>query len=214
MLEWYRSFATMDDVIDDTEAICKVVAGAAGEAACELRIAGRTIALERPFPRISVAEAFHRFARVDEERVLDLAARDEATFFRVLVEEVEPGLAELPQAVVLCRYPAPFASLARTCPDDPRWAERFEVLAGGLELCNGFGELTDAGEQRARFERDQRARASEEREVFPIDERFLGALEAGMPPAAGNALGFDRLLAAAMGRDRIADVLAFPEAEL
>ena len=127
---------------------------------------------------------------------------------------MEPAIAALPGAIVLHRYPAPFASLARLCDDDPRWAERFEVYAGGVELCNGFGELTDASEQRARFERDRSTRARLGKDVYPLDERFLGALVEGMPPAAGNALGFDRLLALALGARRIADVIAVPEAEL
>ncbi len=213
MLEWYRGFGAIDEVIADTEAVCVAVAAAVGRDG--LLVDGeRAIALPRPFPRLTVAEAFDRHASVGEAEVLRLAAEDEERFFRVLVDEVEPALAELPYAVVLHRYPAPFASLARLCEDDPRWAERFEVYAGGVELCNGFGELTDAVEQRRRFERDRAARRAAKRDVYPLDERFLGALVEGMPPAAGNALGFDRLLAAALGVLRIADVVAIPEAEL
>lgn len=212
MLEWYRGFGTVDEIIADTEAVCVAVAAACGRG--DLRVDGRSIALDRPFPRITVAEAFARFAGIGEAEVLRLAHEDEDRFFLVLVERVEPAIAALPGAVVLHRYPGPFASLARLCDDDPRWAERFEVYAGGVELCNGFGELTDAVEQRARFERDRAARARTGRDVYPLDERFLGALVEGMPPAAGNALGFDRLLAAALGARRIADVIAVPEAEL
>jgi lysyl-tRNA synthetase class 2 len=213
MLEWYRGFGTVDEVIADTEAVCVAVAAAVG--ADRLRVDGvRDVSLERPFPRISVAEAFAAHARIAEAEVLRLAEEDETRFFRILVEQVEPALATMKTAVVLHRYPAPFASLARLCDDDPRFAERFEVYAGGVELCNGFGELTDAAEQRARFERDRAARAATGRDVYPLDERFLGALVEGMPPAAGNALGFDRLLAAALGVARVADVMALPEAEL
>jgi lysyl-tRNA synthetase class 2 len=213
MLEWYRGFGTVDEVIADTEAVCVAVAAAVG--ADRLRVDGvRDVSIARPFPRVTVAQAFATHARIEEAEVLRLASEDDERFFRVLVDEVEPALAALPHAVVLHRYPAPFASLARLCDDDPRFAERFEVYAGGVELCNGFGELTDAAEQRARFERDRAARAAAGRDVYPLDERFLGALVEGMPPAAGNALGFDRLLAAALGAARVADVMAIPEAEL
>lgn len=212
MLEWYRGFGTVDEVIADTEAVCVAVAAACGRD--DLRLEDRAITVARPFPRISVAEAFQRFAGIAEDEVLRLAHEDEDRFFLILVDRVEPAIAALPGAVVLHRYPAPFASLARLCDDDPRWAERFEVYAGGVELCNGFGELTDAAEQRARFERDRAARARLGKDVYPLDERFLGALVEGMPPAAGNALGFDRLLALAFGARRIADVMAVPEAEL
>lgn len=213
MLEWYRAFADAQAILDDTEAIVEVVARAAGGAAA-LSIGGRAIAITRPFERITVAEAFARAVRIDDAEVLRLANEDEPRFFRVLVEEVEPLLAEAGAPIVLHRYPARQASLARLCPDDPRWADRFEVIAGGLELANGFVELTDAAEQRARFVRDQREREAAGLPVYPLDERFLAALEEGMPPSAGNALGFDRLVAAAVGAPRIADVTAFPDAEL
>jgi lysyl-tRNA synthetase class 2 len=212
MVEWYRGFGAVDEVIDDTEALAVAVARSCGRD--DLVVDGRPIALGRPFPRLTVAEAFERFAGVSEAEVLRLASDDHDRFFRILVDDVEPAVAELPSAVVLHRYPAPFASLARLCDDDPRWAERFEVYAGGVELCNGFGELTDPVEQRARFERDRAERARLGRDVYPLDERFLGALAEGMPPAAGNALGFDRLVALSLGARRIADVVAIPEAEL
>src|SRR5207302_78547 len=116
-------------------------------------------------------------------------------FFRILIERVEPGLASLGTGVFVVDYPLSQASLARAKPFDPRVCERFELYVQGVELCNGFGELTDPVEQRRRFVSDQRARARLGKPVHPIDERFLAALEEGMPPAAGNALGVDRLIA-------------------
>ncbi len=112
-------------------------------------------------------------------------------------------------ALVLCDYPASQASLARRRPDDEAVAERFEVYVAGVELCNGFGELTDPKEQRARLLRDQRERAARRLPVYPIDERFLAALERGLPPSGGNALGVDRLVALACGTTDIGDVMAF-----
>jgi lysyl-tRNA synthetase class 2 len=113
--------------------------------------------------------------------------------------------------VVLVDWPVTQASLARKKPGDPRVAERFEILVGGIELCNGFGELVDPVEQRSRFESDQRARAAAGKRVYPIDEKFLAAIEEGIAPSAGNALGLDRLIALAIGAREIGDVLAFPE---
>ncbi|MGZ3475995.1 MAG: amino acid--tRNA ligase-related protein, partial [Polyangiales bacterium] len=129
---------------------------------------------------------------------------------RIMVEEIEPALAEGPP-VVLVEWPASQASLARKKPGDPRVAERFEIVIGGVELCNGFGELVDPNEQRARFLADQAERRQRGLPVYPIDERFVAALEEGMPPSSGNALGLDRLIALCLGAKTIGDVLAFPE---
>jgi lysyl-tRNA synthetase class 2 len=209
MVEWYRAFASVEAVIADTEALVRHVAQALG-AGETLAIDGARVDLAAPFERISVADAFARWAGVGPDEAIALSASDEDGFFRLLVEAVEPALASLPHPVFLVDYPAPFASLARLSARDPRVAERFELYVAGVELCNGFGELTDPGEQRARLVRDQEARRRAGKPVYPIDERFLEALEEGMPPAAGNALGLDRLVAACLGTDRIAAVTAFP----
>jgi lysyl-tRNA synthetase class 2 len=100
------------------------------------------------------------------------------------------------------------AALARSKPGSPSWVERFEVYVGGLELANAFGELTDPVEQRRRFEADQAERARRGRPVYPIDERFMAALESGMPESAGIALGFDRLVMLCLGAETIAEVQA------
>jgi lysyl-tRNA synthetase class 2 len=209
MLEWYRAFASMDEVVADTEALVRHVAEALGAGAA-IDPGGARVDLAAPFERLPVAAAFARFAGVGEEDALDMATRDEDRFFRLLVEVVEPALARSPRPVFLVDYPAPFASLARLSARDPRVAERFELYVAGVELCNGFGELTDPVEQRARLVRDQAERRRIGKPAYPIDERFLAALEEGMPPSAGNALGLDRLIAVCLGTTRIADVLAFP----
>lgn len=209
MLEWYRAFAGVDEVMADTEAIVQRVAGALG-ADGTISTSGKQVRLERPFPRISIGEAFARWAGVPADDAIALASSDEERFFRLLVDAVEPAIAALRHPVFLVDFPAPLASLARLKPSDPRVCERFELYVAGVELCNGFGELTDPVEQRARLLADQAARAAQGKPVYPIDERFLDALEEGMPPAAGNALGVDRLVALCLGAASIGDVLAFP----
>jgi lysyl-tRNA synthetase class 2 len=227
MLEWYRAFAGVEEVMADTEAVVRGVAAALGTGGA-LRAAGEryeghsratgspegptdaVATLDGPFARLTVGEAFARFAGVPEDEAIAMASRDEDRYFRLLVDAVEPALARIGRPVFLVDFPAPHASLARLKPSDPRVCERFELYVAGVELCNGFGELTDPREQRARLERDQAARAGQGKAVYPIDERFLGALEEGMPPAAGNALGVDRLIALCLGAARIGDVLSFP----
>lgn len=144
---------------------------------------------------------------------MEEALRDEETYFRLLVDRIEPELGR-DKPVFLTHYPASMASLARIHRDDARYAERFEAYVDGIELCNGFGELTDPIEQRARFEADQAARARGHKPVYPIDERFIAALEHGMPDSGGNALGFDRLVMLLLGAERVEDVMAFGASRL
>jgi lysyl-tRNA synthetase class 2 len=232
MLEWYRAFSDVEAMIEETESLIVAIARAAGVTNgtngtndtsrasgppllhARTALGKRAIDVTPPFERLPIARAFARHGGMSEAQALGLAlsgsAADEERFFRVLVDEVEPALAEGPP-VVLCDYPASQASLARKRADDPRVAERFEVFVGGVELCNGFGELVDPREQRARLLADQAARRAAALPVYPIDERFLGALEEGMPPSAGNALGVDRLIAMALDAEEIGDVMTFPE---
>jgi lysyl-tRNA synthetase class 2 len=209
MLEWYRAFEDYEAVMADTEAVVeRVVEALHGDA--PLRTPAGPVHVKPPFERVTVREAFRRYAGVAD--ACDLAESDEGRFFEVLVSQVEPALARAERPVFLLEYPISQASLARAVPGDPRVAERFELYLGGVELCNGFGELTDPKEQRLRFEADQAARAAAGRPVYPLDERFLSALEEGMPRTSGNALGFDRLVALALGAQGIAEVQAFPSA--
>ncbi|MBX3181540.1 MAG: EF-P lysine aminoacylase GenX [Polyangiaceae bacterium] len=170
---------------------------------------GRRYDLAAPFLRLSVREAFRRYAG---EPDLSRLAQDEDRYFDLLVSQVEPALRELSQPVFLYGYPLSQASLARPDPSDPETAERFELYLAGVELCNGFGELNDAAEQRRRYEAALRERRARGMPVYPLDERFLAALEEGMPPAGGNALGLDRLLMLALDAPAITQVLAFPTA--
>ena len=207
MLEWYRAHAGMEDVLRDTEQLVAAVSGG------RFVVQGLSLEARPPFARLTVCEAFLRFANMRHEETLDMATADEDRFYRLLVDQIEPALAELPHAVFLTEYPAPMASLARKKPADPRVAERFELYVAGVELCNGFGELTDPTEQRARFVADQDARRARGLPVHVLDEKFLAALERGMPPSGGNALGVDRLVALTCGTRDIESVLAFTAEE-
>jgi len=207
MLEWYRAFAASEAVMQDTEQL--VAAGALalhGTTRLPARGTGGPGELDvaPPWPRLTVREAFSRYAGLDVDAILP----DEDAFFRALAERIEPQLGR-GKPVFLTHFPASMAALARLRDDDPRSADRFEAYANGVELCNGFGELTDPVEQRRRFEADRAARAQRGLPVYPLAERFLTALEDGMPPSGGNALGFDRLAMLLLGAVRIEDVVAF-----
>ncbi len=208
MLEWYRAFAGLEEVLLDTEHLLREVALSVSGKPVLFSPTGQAYDLTSPFQRVTVREAFQEFAGVQD--AVDLAHTDEARYFELLVSLVEPGLARDPKPLFLWKYPANQAALARLSPTDASVAERFELYVAGVELCNGFDELTDAVEQRARFAQDAARRGAEGRPVYPIDERFLSALESGMPRAGGNALGFDRLLMLATGARELAEVLAFP----
>ena len=208
MLEWYRANASVHDVMRDTEELVEAIT------AGEVRLGDRRITVRAPFPRMTVCEAFQAYANLPADETLRLAEQDEDAFYRLLVEKVEPGIEALGHPLFLDEYPASQASLARKKPGDPRVAERFELYLAGVELCNGFGELTDPVEQRARFDHDQEERRARGLPVYPKDERFLEALARGLPPSGGNALGVDRLVALACGTTDIGEVMAFTDDEL
>ena len=208
ILELYRAGADVAAIMRDTEQLVAHLTGGA------ISLGDRRVSTLPPFSRMPFVEAYRRFAGVDADETLRLARDDEDTLFRLLVDAVEPGLAALDHAVFVTDFPATQASLARKSPSDPRFAERFELYVAGVELCNGFGELTDPVEQRARFEDDRAVRAAMGKVAYPIDERFVEALERGLPPCAGNAIGLDRLVALACGTTDIAPVMAFTADEL
>lgn len=225
MLEWYRAGAPHEVLKDDCAAILALAARQAG--VDRLRFRDRAADPFAAPERLTVRAAFLRHAGIDlydslaadgrgADRAL-LAAEAAALgiriasddgwsdiFSRILTERIEPSLG-LERATVLCDYPAREAALARVGGDDPRVAERFELYACGVELANGFGELTDAAEQRRRFEAEMAEKQRVHGETYPIDEDFLAAL-AQMPAASGAALGLDRLVMLACGAERIEDV--------
>lgn len=228
MLEWYRARSPYETLMDDCAALLRLAADTAGARLLAFR--DRVCDPRAEPERLSVQEAFLRFTgtdllatiapdgATDRDRLAEAArarghrvADDDSwsdLFSRILTAEIEPKLG-LGQATILMEYPMPEAALARASPRDPRLAERFELYACGVELANAFGELTDATEQRRRFETDMDEKAALYGERYPIDEEFLAAL-AHMPQASGAALGLDRLVMLATGASRIEDVIWTP----
>jgi elongation factor P--(R)-beta-lysine ligase len=227
MLELYRAGTGYRGIMQDLELLLEASARAlVPGGGTRVRRGGRTVDLAAPFERITVAEAFRVHAGIDlaacEGDASRLAGAARAAghdpgppgeafddvFFRVMLDAVEPRLG-VERPAYLVDWPASMAALARLRPDDPRWAERFELYAGGLELANGFGELNDAAEQRRRLLEEQELRRRLHRPILPLDERFLDAV-GRMPEAGGVAVGFDRVLMLLTGAERIDDVLLFP----
>ncbi|ETR75042.1 lysyl-tRNA synthetase [Afipia sp. P52-10] len=226
MLEWYRAGSPYTAVMADTCAVAASAADAAGTKVFAFR--GRTADPFAEAERLTVAEAFSRYAGIEllatiegsqgnrdalaqvARRAVRVADDDDWSdiFSKVLTEHVEPKLGQ-GRMTLLHEYPAPESALARLAGNDPRVSERFELYACGVELANGFGELTDAVEQRRRFEMamDEKQRRYGER--YPLDEDFLAAVGA-MPAASGVAMGFDRLVMLAAGAIRIDQVVWMP----
>ena len=201
MLEWYGAGSDYRDLMTDCEALLRYLAAAMGKEGV-LEWQGRRIDLASEWERITVAEAFRRYAPCTVEEAL---AQDR--FDELLVEYVEPHLG-MATPTFLCDYPAVLGALARLSPTDPKVAERFELYVAGLELANGFSELVDPVEQRARFLAEQESIRMQGRASGPMPEVFLDGLES-MPPAAGIALGVDRLGMLFAGANNIDQVVAF-----
>jgi lysyl-tRNA synthetase class 2 len=201
MLEWYGAGSDYRDLMTDCEALLRYLAAAMGKEGV-LEWQGRRIDLGPEWERITVAEAFRRYAPCTVEEAL---AQDR--FDELLVEYVEPHLG-MTTPTFLCDYPAALGALARLSPTDSTVAERFELYVAGLELANGFSELVDPVEQRDRFVAEQESIRGQGRDPGPMPEPFLEALEA-IPPAAGIALGVDRLVMLFAGVGNIDRVVAF-----
>jgi len=223
MLEWYRAGASWNQVMEDTVDVCLEAVLSVDRKMLEWR--GQSCDPYAEAERLTLTEAFRRHAGLELEPLLkDRAAMAAAAqsvgtrvgaedswsdiFSAILVQHIEPKLGQ-GRLTLLCAYPAEEAALARPLADDPRFAERFELYACGVELANGFGELTDPVEQRRRFEAEMDVKQAAYGERYPLDEEFLAAL-AHMPAASGVALGFDRLVMLATGARRISDVLWTP----
>ncbi|MEM8103890.1 elongation factor P--(R)-beta-lysine ligase [Morganella morganii] len=208
MLEWYRPHYDMYRLINEVDDLLQ-----------------QTLECESA-ESLSYQQAFLRYLDIDpltaeKDKLREVAAKldvsniadteeDRDTILQLLfMVGVEPHIG-LEKPTFIYHFPASQASLAEISSEDHRVAERFEVYYKGVELANGFRELTDAAEQRQRFERDNRKRAAMGLPEQPIDENLLAALEHGFPECAGVALGIDRLIMLALGAERISDVIAFP----
>jgi lysyl-tRNA synthetase class 2 len=228
MLEWYRVAAGWRDVAEEAaELVCDICGPA-------VQFDGKDCDLTQPWEFLSVSEAFERYAGIDLMATMGDPIKPDADglgfaadgigvrtvdtdtwediFFRIYLARIEPHLG-VGTATILHSYPASMAALARLSPSDPCIAERFEVFVCGLELANGYGELTDAAEQSMRFAAMVEQRKAQGRKSYPVDKDFLAALNWGIPDCAGVALGFDRLVMLAAGANRIEDVLWAPVAD-
>ena len=206
MLEWYRIDSNYKDIMDECEAMIATVARKIGSEDI-LTYQGQEIKLTPPWPRISVSDAFKKFGPLSAEKALEQDRFDD-----IMIAGIEPNLGQI-QPVFLYDYPASRGALARLKPQDSRYAERFELYIGGLEICNAFSELTDPVEQRTRFEREQERRRDSGKRVYPLPDKFLDALK-DMPEAAGNALGIDRLVMLFSDTKQIDDVVTFTPKEI
>ena len=225
MVEWYRAYASYEEIMEDVQAlvghVCQAVLGDR-----ELVYNRLQIDLRPPWERLTVREAFARYAGLEdiqwrdkqdfEHRVRELGcdsvAEDDSwedIFYKLLLEKVEPALAER-GPVFLVDYPANMAALAKLKEGDDSVAERVELYIGGLELANGFTELNDPAEQHQRFIDERQRRLEAGYPAHPLDEEFLEMLERGMPPAGGMALGIDRLVMLLADAQELDHVVAFP----
>ena len=231
MLEWYRTGTDYTEMMTDTENIVKACAKQ-----CNIKSLRYGMSECDPFQkweRLTVAEAFEKYAGVDILSTLDkdpavlprpdllkkqaqqkgiwCSPKDtwEDIFFRMMMEKIEPFLGhKVP--TILYDYPTCLGALARRKPTDEKVCERFEAYVCGVELCNAFSELTDVAEQRRRFETDQKTKQRLYGYTYPIDEDFLDALAYGMPAASGNALGVDRLIMLICGTNDIQNTCFVP----
>ena len=224
MLEWYRRGEGWESLLRDCEDLLRACATKLlGNAT--LTYSGQTIDLAKDFRRVTMDEAFRKhagFSILDKLKTAELrqcldqlgihhhpSDTWDDLFHRVFLDKVEPKLLEDPAPLFLTHYPAPLAALARQSPEDPRVSERFELYLGGLELANGFGELTCPTEQRKRFEEDRAWRVQHGMQDYPFDERFFQALET-LPPSAGIALGVDRLMMLLLNAQNIKEISLIP----
>ena len=203
MLEWYRINVDYRDVMKDFENLfVKIIGGDL------LKYRGVEYDITRPWPRISFEEAFRKYAGKNIDDVKD------DDFYQIFFNEIEPKLRETGKPAIIYDYPVSQASLARKKESDPRFAERFEIFLAGVELGNCFSELTDAKEQKKRFEKDLAERKSQGKTDYPIDEDLIQALESGLPQVSGIAVGVDRLIMLAADVPTVAETMFFPGEEL
>ena len=234
MIEWYRAGGSLEDLMRDCEALVEVAARAVGAwprvpvpASRRSPFSDGSLALTGGFERTTIRDLFRNHAginlRGDEDAATMRALGQRAgskigpdaawddVFYQVFLDRIEEHLGCGRPTFVL-DWPEPLGALARRKADDPLTVERFELYAGGLELANAFGELTDPVEQRTRFVEEAKHRRQRGRAVYPIDEKLLAALSY-MPSTSGIALGFDRLVMLVLGASSIRDVMAFANDE-
>lgn len=232
MLEWYRLNADYTKIMED----CENLVLSLTDGKTTITHQGHPIDLTPPWPRISVNELFIQTCGIDllENRdketlqktaenylktqnkpyTLDACETWDEIFYKIFLNDIEPNLGKTldgkQKPIIVYNYPSTQRALAKKHDKEPFWVERFELYIAGQELCNAFSELTDADEQRLRFEEDLQTREKMGKTIFPIDEEFLTGLKSLTQPCAGNALGVDRLIMILLDKTKIEDVIFFP----
>lgn len=230
ILEWYRVGATYEDIMVDCENLVAYIVASLSPAkkSSKLVYQGVSIDLSSPWERISISQAFEKYAHVDFDRFLDSKEALsivkekgyqtdekytwEEYYNQIYLNEIEPNLGK-DRPTIIYDFPGEFAALARKKESDPRFAERFELYIGGLELADCYSELTDAEEQRQRFEKELTELKRLGKTTYDFDHDFIDALREGLPPCSGIALGVDRLIMLLSDAKAIDDVLFFPMSE-
>lgn len=228
ILEWYRAFASYEDIMKDTEALVSSLAGTLFDDHW-VNFASHRVDVSTPWEKVKVKDLFKKYAHIgyedfEDEGQFRKALKDqgykvtaktsyEDLFFMVFLNVIEPNLG-VQKPTIVYEYPVRMAALSKKCEHDPRYAERFEVYIAGMELCNAFTELNDPAEQRSRLEAERKERQKLGKEDYPVDQSFIRALEFGMPPSGGIALGVDRLVMLLTGVTDIRDLLYFPHRDL
>lgn len=200
MLEWYRMNADYFDLMNDCENLISNLANSE-----EIIYQNQRISLKKPWPRITTKELFLQYCNIDIEKT----KINDDKYFEIFLNKIEPNLHK-DRPIFIYNYPSTQAALAKKSEENALFAERFELYMGGLELANAFSELTDEEEQRERLIKEQEQRKDMKKTIFPIDEEFLASLESIRCPAAGIALGIDRLMMLLLDRKSIEEVLLFP----
>lgn len=228
ILEWYRAYASYEEIMKDTEnLVSQLAVSLYGEP--WITFQQSRVNVGPPWDRFKVKDLFQKYADIpaenfeDEEKFYKAVRAKgyhvtpktlyEDLFFMVFLNEIEPKLGHNKPAIVY-EYPVKMAALAKKCSVDPGYAERFEVYIAGMELCNAFTELNDPEEQKQRLEDERKKRVKLGKDVYSIDRSFIRALEFGMPPAGGIALGVDRLAMLLTGITDIRDLIFFPQRDL
>jgi elongation factor P--beta-lysine ligase len=228
MLEWYRAYASYEEIMRDTEELVSTLAAQFKDGHW-LSFAHHRVDVSSPWEKVKVKDLFKKYAYIgyadfeDPEKFrkalkgqgYKVTAKTpyEDMFFMVFLNVIEPNLG-IKKPTIVYEYPARMAALSKRCDHDPRYAERFEVYIAGMELANAFTELNDPEEQRLRLEAERQERLAMGKDDYPVDQNFLRALEFGMPPSGGIALGVDRLVMLLTGVTDIRDVLSFPHRDL
>lgn len=201
MLEWYTKNSTYLDLMDQCEKLIQFIASKLNFEN-QIQYQNKIISLDKPWQKYSVQQVFDIYADTSLNKAIDNNSFDE-----ILTARIEPNLGNTTPAF-LYDYPASLASLAKLKTDNPEYCQRFELYMAGIELANGFSELTDPVEQKLRFENENHMRQSQNKALIPMPDKFLQDLEA-MPDAAGIALGVDRLVMIFCNAESIDDVVAF-----